>query len=564
MNTAEKACHQTGPKSIAKKQQPNASISSHKLNHLILHNPSSFEGDDQAQVAEKVKSISERMRNLGENPLEELVMVDTIQRLGIDHLFQEEITAVLHKHYLGCFSQSNGVDCCSNDLHEVSLRFRLLRQEGYHISAHTFNGFLGQDMKFNEELRKDTQGLVSLFEASQMSTQGECILDEANEFSKRILSAFLEELDESPTSLLVQNALKHPLQKTAPRFTAQNLLSTLSTANGWRNELQELAKMDFNKARIIYHNEILHISNWWEKVGLAKELKFARDQPLKWHMWSLAALPDRSLSEQRIEITKPISFIYIIDDIFDVYGTPQDLSLFTEAVNRWELDTLDMLPDYMKLCLKALFDVTNEISYRIWFKYGFNPKDSLQKTWTDLFNAFLAESKWFATGYLPTTTEYLEVATITSGVHVILTHMYFILGGESNTYLYNGRVLNKDNTRIISSMAMILRLWDDLGSCEDEDQDGHDGSYIKCYMNEHEGATNEVARERVVDLISGAWKSLNQELMKSPLHPMSPMKAFTRGCLNLARMVPLMYSYGEDHKLPDLEKFVTSLLHQSY
>ena len=51
-------------------------------------------------------------------------------------------------------------------------------------------------------------------------------------------------------------------------------------------------------------------------------------------MWPLAVLPDPSLSEQRVELTKPISLVYIIDDIFDVHGTLDELTLFTEAVNR--------------------------------------------------------------------------------------------------------------------------------------------------------------------------------------------------------------------------------------
>ena len=67
---------------------------------------------------------------------------------------------------------------------------------------------------------------------------------------------------------------------------------------------------------------------------MTEELKFARDQPLKCYMWPMAIIPDPMLSEQRIELTKPISLIYIIDDIFDVGGTLDELTLFTEAVNR--------------------------------------------------------------------------------------------------------------------------------------------------------------------------------------------------------------------------------------
>lgn len=75
--------------------------------------------------------------------------------------------------------------------------------------------------------------------------------------------------------------------------------------------------------------------SWWKELGLSKELEFARNQPLKWYIWSMACLTDPSLSEQRIDLTKPISLIYIIDDIFDVYGTLDELTLFTQAVDRY-------------------------------------------------------------------------------------------------------------------------------------------------------------------------------------------------------------------------------------
>jgi len=56
-------------------------------------------------------------------------------------------------------------------------------------------------------------------------------------------------------------------------------------------------------------------------------------------MWSLACFADPTLSEERVELTKPISLIYIIDDIFDVYGTLDELTLFTEAVCRYVNET---------------------------------------------------------------------------------------------------------------------------------------------------------------------------------------------------------------------------------
>lgn len=68
---------------------------------------------------------------------------------------------------------------------------------------------------------------------------------------------------------------------------------------------------------------------------MTKELNFVRDQPIKWYTWPMASLVDPRLSEERIELTKAISLVYIIDDVFDVHGTLDELVLFTAAVARY-------------------------------------------------------------------------------------------------------------------------------------------------------------------------------------------------------------------------------------
>lgn len=77
-----------------------------------------------------------------------------------------------------------------------------------------------------------------------------------------------------------------------------------------------------------------YFGRWWKDTDLAKELNFARDQPIKWYVASLVCLTDSSYSEQRIQLAKSITFIYLIDDLFDVFGTLEELTLFTEAVCR--------------------------------------------------------------------------------------------------------------------------------------------------------------------------------------------------------------------------------------
>lgn len=78
--------------------------------------------------------------------------------------------------------------------------------------------------------------------------------------------------------------------------------------------------------------------------------------------------------------------------------------------------------------------------------------------WASLCDAFLVEAKWFASEDLPGANEYLANGKVSSGVHVVLVHLFFLLG-------HNAANLD-DISNLVSSVAAILRLWDDLGTAE--------------------------------------------------------------------------------------------------
>ncbi|CAH2057407.1 unnamed protein product [Thlaspi arvense] len=54
-----------------------------------------------------------------------------------------------------------------------------------------------------------------------------------------------------------------------------------------------------------------------------------------------------------------------IDDIYDIYGSLDELQRFTDAVDRWDIKAVDDLPEYMKLCYLAMFNFGNEIAYHV-------------------------------------------------------------------------------------------------------------------------------------------------------------------------------------------------------
>lgn len=91
---------------------------------------------------------------------------------------------------------------------------------------------------------------------------------------------------------------------------------------------------------------------------------------------------------------------------------------------------------------------------------------------------------------------------------------------------------------------------------QDEHQDGFDGSYIKCCMNDDPKLSEKEARQRVEGIISSQWKYINEECFLRLNHP--SLSDFRRASLNFARMVPLMYNYDENQRLPLLEERVNT------
>lgn len=83
----------------------------------------------EERMRERVRQLKQEVCVLFQNcknNVEKLNLVDTLQRLGIDQHFEEQISTTLHIIH--------NVDFNSESLHEISLRFRLLRQQGLWVS----------------------------------------------------------------------------------------------------------------------------------------------------------------------------------------------------------------------------------------------------------------------------------------------------------------------------------------------------------------------------------------------------------------------------------------------
>ncbi|XP_011009235.1 PREDICTED: terpene synthase 10-like [Populus euphratica] len=215
-------------------------------------------------------------------------------------------------------------------------------------------------------------------------------------------------------------------------------------------------------------------------------------------------------------LTKVNSLITTIDDVYDVYGTLDELELFTDAIVRWDLNFMVRLPDYIKLCFFILYNSVNKMAYDIFKNQGIDILPYFKKAWADLCKSYLLEAKWYFGGYTPTLQEYMDNAWISIAAPVILVHAYFYVSNPTTE--------------------------------EDELKRGDISKSIQCYMHEA-AASEEKASDHIRNLIGNTWKKINDYQFINP----HISQTFIGIAINLARMAQCMYQYGDGHGVGHLE-----------
>lgn len=69
-------------------------------------------------------------------------------------------------------------------------------------------------------------------------------------------------------------------------------------------------------------------------MGLANKLNFARDRVMESFFWSVGMVFEPEFSTCRVGLAKVVMLITVLDDIFDVYGSQEELQQFTEAIEK--------------------------------------------------------------------------------------------------------------------------------------------------------------------------------------------------------------------------------------
>ncbi|KAK4399005.1 Tricyclene synthase Oc15, chloroplastic [Sesamum angolense] len=136
------------------------------------------------EYEQKMEEIRQVLQSKGEDDACEcLVLVDAIQRVGLSSYYEQEIETILRKLYVSSCSCMYGY----YNLHDVS---------PFSVYCDNMDTAYLQDGRFRRNLSQDIRGLVELYEAAQLSVEGEHILDEAASFSSHLLRECLPVLED--------------------------------------------------------------------------------------------------------------------------------------------------------------------------------------------------------------------------------------------------------------------------------------------------------------------------------------------------------------------------------
>ncbi|MCD7447966.1 Trehalose-6-P synthase/phosphatase complex subunit [Datura stramonium] len=515
-----------------------------------LHNH--YAGDKYMKRFNKLKKEMEKnlmiMVNEGSQELEKLELIDNLERLGVSYHFKDKIMKILRSVH----EQSSSSTAMSGDsLYHTSLKFRLLRKHDFHISSDILNGFVDENGKLKQSLCEDTKGLLQLYEASFLSTDKSetptTLLESANTFAMSHLKNYSQNSsnlygDQHDPILveLVRHALELPLHCMMLRVETRWYINIYERIPNADPLLLELAKLDYNIIQATHQQDLRILSRWWKSSCLAEKLPFTRDRIVEAFLWTAGMMYEPQKNQYcRNMLAKVVVLIVVIDDIYDVYGTLDELELFTHAVERMELKAMDQLPDYMKICYLALFNTITEIAYEVLKDHEINALPYLKKSWADLCKSYLQEARWYHSGYKPSLEEYMDNAWMSIAVPVVLVNAFFFVTNPITKEALDSLSNYPD---IIRLSATIIRLTDDLGTSSDESGRGDVSKSIQCYMNK-KGASEEEARKHINFMIKETWKLINTAQQDNSLFS----EKFIGCAVNGARTGQTIYQHGDGH-----------------
>nr|GEX06925.1 amorpha-4,11-diene synthase [Tanacetum cinerariifolium] len=186
----------------------------------------------------------------------------------------------------------------------------------------------------------------------------------------------------------------------------------------------------FNLLQSMNKKELSQLSMWWKDFDAPTNLPYARDRLAESYFAAIGICGDPEYSRSRIFLTKLVVMLTCIDDTYDAYGTYEELKIFNDAIQRWSITWLDMLPDYMKLLYKKLMDMFKEMEDLIATEGKEDLTNAAKEFTKEFIKGFMMEAECVNEGYVLTVEENASIAYKLGGMDVLTSSCFLGMGNR--------------------------------------------------------------------------------------------------------------------------------------
>lgn len=280
------------------------------------------------------------------------------------------------------------------------------------------------------------------------------------------------------------------------------------------------------------------VFRWW-KDSVFCGMTFPRHRHVEYYTLASCIATDPQHSSFRLGFAKTCHIATVIDDIYDTFGTMDELEVFTAAVKRWHPSATESLPEYMKGVYLVLYETVNEMAREAEKSQGRNTLNYARQAWESYIDSYMKEAKWMSSGFLPTFEEYLDNGKASFGYRIATLQPILTLGIP-----FPHHILQEIDfpSRLNDLACAILRLRGDTLSYQVERSRGEEASSISCYMKENP----ELTEEDAVTVINGMANNLLKELNWEFLRPDSNVPITSRKyAFDILRAIYHLYKYRD-------------------
>nr|AJP67537.1 (E, E)-farnesol/(E)-nerolidol synthase [Phyllostachys edulis] len=490
-------------------------------------------------MRERSKQLKEEASGLFdacEDVVEKMNLVDALQRLGIDHHFEDKIITTL--------SRIQSAELNSPSLHEVALRFRLLRQQGFWVSPDEFNKFRCEDGGFITDITNDPKGLLSLYNAASLVVHNEGSLEEAILFARRHLELMRSSL-KSPLAEQVARALQIPLPRTLKRVEALSYIPEYIQEKTYNPSILEFAKLDFNFLQHLHQEELSAITQWWNDLSRDIGLDYVRDRVVECYFWSYTVYYEEEYTRARMILARLFMLASLLDDTYDVHATLEECRKLNEAIQSWDECAVSDLPEYLKkFFLKVISnfrEFENQLEPHEKFGNAYN-----KKAFQMLSGYYLQEAEWFHGNYIPSFKDQVNVSVLSAGAQALSVGLLVGMGDLATKEALEWAI---GSTDAVWACGEVARFMDDMSAFKNGRNQKDVASSVECYIKEY-SVTSEVALAKLSYLVEDAWKTINQARFEH-----RALLPVVERVTNLAKSMALLfldkrdaYTYSKDFK----------------